>query len=228
MSTKYFIHRWLSLHKALVRLIDNWQVLEDFFKAEREGIKKRKSESKASSTCRKRIKTTVTSVLRPNDSLISQSPARKETLGKKVTCMKSSVPSAHTNPPKSTESSSQKGFWPEKSTRAPVSASCVKQFDVAGHIFRQEAIAKLQMAKKKVMKQSESYLQQTKVTSTKVPGSKKKCGDSPNAKSWKPLQKSELIYNKLSSPDYKLYALFLKSVIPFFEQLNQVCIVYKF
>ena len=106
-----------------------------------------------------------------------------------------------------------------------------KQFDLSGHLFRQDKIAQHMMSKKKKLKQQLQSSGQvtvkpgqvhvglkTKNKPTSTNNQDKEASKVPEP----PKHKSELIYEQLKNPNAKLYALFLKTTMPFFEIPNQV------
>lgn len=270
----YFLcSRWLSLHKCVTRLLDNWELLTKFFEDEAKKNKPKKRKATANldlGPVKKRIiekksvpkgkpNTTTTSggskpktsATTPTTSAISAKPTTSTSVTTTISSGSSksmtSTTSSSTLPALSTSTGSAKPTTgTSSSTTSPgssklkitttssstmsVASSTFKtqtnEFDLSGHLFRQEQIGQQYMKLKQQRKSGEQV-------KTKKPGlvpatTKKKPASTNNqdkeaTKGPEPQKhKSELIYEQFKNPNAKLYALFLKTTMPFFEQPNQV------
>ncbi|KAJ8017756.1 Zinc finger MYM-type protein 6 [Holothuria leucospilota] len=202
---KHVSTRWLSLGKAIKRLLENWDVLLNFFKSE-SALHTRKRKAPSSDLPGKTAKKSKTEI--PNKNIVPFTKTKSKPIATSSTKLAPPPP-----PTKSKTASCIKNKSVPSTSRGPAKditiPSATKQFDLNRYLFDQQELAKKHSRAKK----KESLLSQKSV--------KKSTASVTGSETQRP-HKTTLIYRQLNDPNCKLYAMFLNAILPFFDHANEV------
>lgn len=246
----FFLPRWLSLGTALQRLLENWQPLTEFFKAQAStGTtkvakvgKKRELSPSASTRNPKKLRTCDDTKVKGNTT--SEMPTTSSSSGKTAqikpaSSRKGGTPCTQT---KTTTTSSTSGrtakIKPASSTKGEAtqtstpsaSSKNVHQSSNSGQTNTTSSAAHRQCdLSNNVFSQQElskKHSQTPKLHGGKIKANKGQlsASSSSSKKAKEPLKKNKptLVYEQLIDPNCKLEALFLKACLPIFEETNEV------